>query len=179
MYRKAMNFLLEWKQKTKKNALLVTGARQIGKTYLINEFGRKYYKDYVYLNFLEEDELFFIFQDSLKADKIILRLQTFLGRTLTPGKTLIFFDEIQECPRARTAIKFLVIDGRFDYIESGSLLGVEYKEVPSLPVGYEDRFRMYPMDFEEFCMAMGVLDSTLEQAKEAFFKQDSRGYCRS
>ncbi|MDY5721742.1 MAG: AAA family ATPase [Succinivibrio sp.] len=168
MYRKAMNFLLEWKQKTKKNALLVTGARQIGKTYLINEFGRKYYKDYVYLNFLEEDELFFIFQDSLKADKIILRLQTFLGRTLTPGKTLIFFDEIQECPRARTAIKFLVIDGRFDYIESGSLLGVEYKEVPSLPVGYEDRFRMYPMDFEEFCMAMGVLDSTLEQAKEAF-----------
>ena len=92
MYRKAMNFLLEWKQKTKKNALLVTGARQIGKTYLINEFGRKYYKDYVYLNFLEEDELFFIFQDSLKADKIILRLQTFLGRTLTPGKTLIFFD---------------------------------------------------------------------------------------
>lgn len=87
------------------------------------------------------------------------------------GKTLIFLDEIQECPNARTAIKFLVDDGRFDYIESGSLLGVQYKQVPSYPVGYEEIYQMYPMDFEEFCIANGVQASTLDYLRECYKKQ--------
>lgn len=82
----------------------------------------------------------------------IMNLTAYIGRSLPPGKTLVFLDEIQECPQARTAIKFLVEDGRFDYIESGSLLGVHYKHVQSYPVGYETILQMYPMDFEEFCI---------------------------
>lgn len=85
---------------------------------------------------------------------------------LVPGQTLVFFDEIQECPRARTAMKFLVEDGRFDYIESGSLLGVSYKEVPSYPVGYEQHLRMYPLTLREFFDAMGQNDQTLELVRE-------------
>lgn len=90
-----------------------------------------------------------------------MNLTAFIGKSLEKGKTLIFLDEIQECPNARTAIKFLVDDGRFDYIESGSLLGVQYKQVPSYPVGYEEIYQMYPMDFEKFCIANGVQASTL------------------
>ena len=90
------------------------------------------------------------------------------GQKLKPGKTLIFLDEIQECPKARTAIKFLVADGRFDYIESGSLLGVRYKEVKSYPVGYETVLQMYPMNFREFLYANGVQESTLEYLEEMY-----------
>lgn len=84
---------------------------------------------------------------------------------------MIFLDEIQKCPNARTAIKFLVDDGRFDYIESGSLLGVQYKQVTSYPVGYEEIYQMYPMDFEEFCIANGVQTSTLDYLRECYEKQ--------
>lgn len=90
---------------------------------------------------------------------------------VTPGQTLILFDEFQACPNARTAIKFLVEDGRFDYIESGSLLGVRYKEVRSYPVGFEEIFRMYPMDFEEFLLANGVQESTITHLQDSFCKK--------
>lgn len=90
---------------------------------------------------------------------------------VTPGQTLILFDEVQACPNARTAIKFLVEDGRFDYIESGSLLGVRYKEVRSYPVGFEEIFRMYPMDFEEFLLANGVQESTITHLQDCFCKK--------
>lgn len=97
-----------------------------------------------------------------------MNLTAFLGMPLEKGKTLIFLDEIQECPNARTAIKFLVDDGRFDYIESGSLLGANYKSVPSYPVGYEDILQMYPMDFEEFCVANGVQREILEYLQDCY-----------
>jgi predicted AAA+ superfamily ATPase len=100
-----------------------------------------------------------------------MNLTAFIGKPLEKGKTLVFLDEIQECPNARTAIKFLVDDGRFDYIESGSLLGVQYKQVPSYPVGYEEIYQMYPMDFEEFCIANGVQQSTLDYLHECYEKQ--------
>ena len=87
---------------------------------------------------------------------------------MEPGNTVVFFDEIQECPNARTAIKFLVEDGRFDYMESGSLLGVNYKHVPSMPVGFETVVHMYPMDFEEFCLANGVPENTFHYLRECY-----------
>lgn len=99
---------------------------------------------------------------------LITKLTAYFKTELIPHETLIFFDEIQECMEVRTAIKFLVEDRRFDYIESGSLLGVTYQNVKSLPVGYEDPHTMYPMDFEEFAIAMGIQQSTLNILKDAY-----------
>lgn len=106
-----------------------------------------------------------IFNDKLTAEAIITNLTAYLQTPLEPGKTLILFDEVQECLAVRSAIKFLVEDGRFDYIESGSLLGVRYKEVRSYPVGFEQILPMYPLDFEEYLWANGVQDKTLQYLK--------------
>ncbi len=168
MYRKAIEVLEAWKRKENKRALLVTGARQIGKTYIIREFGRSNYKHFAEINFITTPSAENIFAGDLDANTVIMNLTAFLGQPLEKGKTLVFLDEIQECPRARTAIKFLVDDGRFDYIESGSLLGVNYKNVPSYPVGYEEVLQMYPMDFEEFCIACGIQTETLNYLKECY-----------
>ena len=129
--------LLSWKSEKNHKALLVTGARQIGKTYIIRQFARENYENFIELNFIVNESAKMIFENVADVDMIITNLTAFAGKKLVPGKTLIFLDEIQECPEARTAIKFLVDDGRYDYLESGSLLGVRYKEVKSYPVGYE------------------------------------------
>ncbi|MBQ9105585.1 MAG: AAA family ATPase, partial [Mailhella sp.] len=117
--------------------MLVTGARQIGKTSLIRKFGREQYKHFIEINFIETPRAADIFKNGRDVNSIVMGITALLGVSPVPGKTLIFLDEIQECPDARTAIKFLVEDGRFDYIESGSLLGVNSKEVSSYPVGFE------------------------------------------
>lgn len=148
--------------------LCIIGARQIGKTTIIREFAKKNYEHYVEVNFILDKEAGKIFDGNLDADTIITNLTAFKMQEFVPGKTLIFLDEIQECPNARCAIKFLVEDGRFDYIESGSLLGVRYKEVPSYAVGYEEICYMYPMDFEEYIRANGVQDSTIELLKTCY-----------
>lgn len=166
--RKAYKTLLEWKNRGNKKALLISGARQIGKTYLIRSFGTQEYEHFVELNFITEPKAEAIFAGNVDADTIIANLTAYTRKEMIPGKTLVFFDEIQECPRARTAIKFLVEDGRFDYVESGSLLGINYKEVPSYPVGYEEHYQMYPMDFEEFLSANGVQESTIAGLKTCF-----------
>ena len=171
MYRKAEHRLQKWKASQKKKALLITGPRQVGKTYIVREFGKANYKHFVEINFITTPTAADIFSGDLNANTIIMNLTAFIGKPLENGKTLIFLDEIQECPDARTAIKFLVDDGRFDYIESGSLLGVQYKQVPSYPVGYEEIFQMYPMDFEEFCIANGVQQSTIDYLRECYEKQ--------
>ena len=145
LQRKAYDDFLKWKSAPDRRALLVTGARQVGKTYLIREFGRNEYEVFLEINFIETPKAREIFEGDLDADTLVANLTAFTKVPLVPGQTLVFFDEIQECPRARTAMKFLVEDGRFDYIESGSLLGVSYKEVPSYPVGYEQHLRMYPL----------------------------------
>ncbi len=168
LYRKMLDNLTRWKEKKDKRALLVTGARQTGKTFLIREFGRSNYENVVEINFITEPRAAAIFEGNLRADSLITNLTAYLRSAMTPGKTLVFFDEIQECPAARTAIKFLVEDNRFDYIESGSLLGVSYKEVRSYPVGYEQLLQMYPMDFEEFAIAMGVQVETFRYLKQCF-----------
>ncbi len=159
--RKAYNDLLEWKKASEGKALCITGARQVGKTTLIREFGKKEYKHFAEINFVRDESAKNIFKESLTAEAIITNLTAYLRVPLEPKKTLIFFDEVQECPNVRSAIKFLIEDGRFDYIESGSLLGINYKDIKSYSVGFEKIFKMYPLDLEEYLWANGVSDETI------------------
>ena len=168
LHRKAYDRLLEWKKDRNKKALCIFGARQIGKTTVVRAFGAQEYDRFVELNFLEEPQAGKIFAGALDADTLITNLTAYTRKAMEPGRTLVFLDEIQACPEARTAIKFLVEDGRFDYIESGSLLGVKYKEVRSYPVGFEEIYRMYPMDLEEYLWANGVQKKTVEYLRECF-----------
>jgi len=166
--RKAYNKLLAWAEqnKTKKKALCIIGARQVGKTTIIREFANQNYKNFVEINFVTDESAAMIFSGSLDANTIITNLTAYVRRPLEPGKTLVLFDEVQQCPEVRTAIKFLVEDGRFDYIESGSLLGVKHKEIRAYPVGFEEIYRMYPMDFEEYLWANGVQPSTIDYLEQ-------------
>lgn len=164
--RKVSEKLLDWKNTPDHKALCIVGARQIGKTTIIREFARQNYPCFAEINFIADENAKKIFAGSMDADTLITNLTAYTRKALPPGKTLIFFDEIQECPKARTAIKFLVEDGRFDYIESGSMLGVKYKNVKSYPVGFEEIYRMYPLDFEEFLWANGVQESTISQVED-------------
>lgn len=168
LYRKFYDYMMKWKEEPKKKALFISGARQIGKTTLIREFGKQNYEKYLEINFITTPSAKAIFEGDLSAELLITKLTAFFKTELRPNHTLIFFDEVQECLKVRTAIKFLVDDGRFDYIESGSLLGVTYQDVISFPVGYEDPQVMYPMDFEEFALALGVQKSTFEILEKAY-----------
>lgn len=169
LYRKFSTYLEEWSELEEKPALLIEGARQIGKTTLIREFAKnKYGKNFAEINFITTPSAKKIFEGDINAEEILSKLSLFLKKTFVPHKTLIFFDEVQECPAVRTAIKFLVEDGRFDYIESGSLLGINYGEITSYAVGFEDIQMMYPMDFEEFAIAAGVPADTLSLLKECY-----------
>lgn len=140
---------------TSARALLVTGARQIGKTYSIREFG-KTFKHFVEINFIERPELVDVFKQATSAEAILLRLSASTKTSLVKGETLVFFDEVQRCPELVTAIKFLVDEGSYRYILSGSLLGVELKDLRSEPVGYIGVKEMFPLDFEEFARSIGV-----------------------
>lgn len=166
--RKAYQNLLDWKNETKGKALCIIGARQIGKTTLIREFGKREYKYFAEINFVTDPRAADIFRGKLSAEEIIINLTAYLQKPLERGKTLILFDEIQECPEVRAAIKFLVEDGRFDYIESGSLLGLRYKEVRSYAVGFEQMLPMYPLDFEEYLWANGVQAETISYLKSCY-----------
>lgn len=170
LYRKAYDKLLEWKNDPKKKALCIMGARQIGKTTVIRQFGQDQYERFIEVNFITQPDAVKIFDGNLDAESIMIALTAFTQTEMIPGKTLVLLDEIQACPNARTAIKFLVEDGRFDYIESGSLLGVKYKEVRSYPVGFEELYQMYPMDLEEYLWANGVPKSTMQYLKMCFTK---------
>ena len=137
--RKLRARLLEWKNTQNKKCLLVKGARQVGKTTTIEEFAKEHYAHYVYLNFDKTPDYQGIFNGNLDVETLIKNISlVFPHAELVPGETLIFLDEIQECPNARTALKFLTLDGRFDVIASGSMLGIKYKEVRSYPVGQVD-----------------------------------------
>ncbi len=159
--------LKEWKDRPDHKALLIDGARQVGKTFAVRQFAAENYEVFLEVNFVKTPGAKAIFEGDLDAATIIMGLTAYSGTALLPDKTLIFFDEIQECPRARTAIKFLVDDGRFDYVESGSLLGVTYQYVDSLPVGYEEELRAYPLTFTEFAVAAGIQPEVLEEARRA------------
>lgn len=146
---------------TQNKALLITGARQTGKTFVIRQYAKNAAKNLVELNFLENEAAGKLFAGAVNSRDILLRISALTDVPLEKGKTVIFFDEVQECPEIVTAVKFLVEEGSYQYILSGSLLGVELKDIRSIPVGYMDIFEMYPLDFEEFCRANGVSEHIL------------------
>ena len=152
--RKIDNYIRNY-YKTTRNALLVTGARQTGKTFSIREFG-KTFKSFIEINFVDNPEAAEAFRDAKGSADILLRLSAITSVPLIKGETLIFFDEVQKCPEIVTAVKFLVDEGSYRYILSGSLLGVSLKDLRSEPVGYMGVVDMYPLDFEEFISAVGI-----------------------
>ena len=152
--RKIDNYIRNY-YKTTRNALLVTGARQTGKTFSIREFG-KTFKSFIEINFVDNPEATEAFRDAKGSADILLRLSAITSVPLIKGETLIFFDEVQKCPEIVTAVKFLVDEGSYRYILSGSLLGVSLKDLRSEPVGYMGVVDMYPLDFEEFISAVGI-----------------------
>lgn len=172
--RKMYDKLLEWKNNRGQHCLLIKGARQVGKTYLVREFGRAEYESFIEINFLEHPELKIIFDGDRSAETIFKNITYNIPNVkLVPHKTLLFLDEIQKCANARTALKFLAQDDRFDVIASGSLLGLAYgrdddkevEEIESIPVGYEKPVIMYPLDFEEFLWAYGYGEDTVSYLK--------------
>lgn len=159
MYRSIMENLKEWKERSERKPLLLTGIRQCGKTYILKEFGREAFGDCAYFNFEEDDSLSSIFEHDLNVQRIVDDLSNvILGRRIEIGKTLVIFDEVQVCPRAITALKYFCENMReLHVICAGSLLGVAVKRSgASFPVGKVDRLQMYPMSFSEFLIADGA-----------------------
>lgn len=163
--RKITQQLIDWKTSSEK-AMLVTGARQIGKSYAIREFAKQEYQTYVEINLYDNKAATKALLTASSMDDFLSRLSLFAQTDMIPGNTLIFIDEVQEAPDIMTMVKFLVQDGRFDYIFSGSMLGTEFKGVRSYPVGYVTKRTMRPMDFEEFCWAIGIREATLETIRQ-------------
>lgn len=167
--RKITEKLLNWKNNEDNICLLVRGARQVGKTYIIDEFAKKNYKSYIYINFELEPSYKSIFDGNLDIKTLKMKLElSFPNTPLISNDTIIFLDEIQACPNARTALKSFAMDNTMDVIASGSLLGLYYKEIASYPVGYEKIIDMYPLDFEEFLWAIGVKDEIIDVARNSF-----------
>ena len=160
--RKIIDQLSDWRADSRRKPVIVKGCRQCGKTYAAKAFAEANYDNVVYVNFFENPEAKDIFAGSLDIEQITMMASALLGSAarFVPGKTVLILDEIQECPQARTALKFFSVDGRYDVIGTGSLLGVAgYGETPaSIPVGYETVIDMHPLDFEEFCWASGITD---------------------
>ena len=154
-----------------KEAFLLTGARQIGKTYLIRECLKESKYNYVELNFIERPELVELFENATNAKDLLMRLSLISDKQLNKGNTIIFFDEIQEFKDIVTRIKFLVEEGSFRYIMSGSLLGVELNDLRSAPVGYLRIEDMYPLTVKEFMKAVGIKENILEILEECYKKQ--------
>lgn len=166
--RKIYDKLLAWKKRTgKKDAILLRGVRQCGKTYIVRAFAKREYKSFIEINFIERPDLQSVFSGNLSVDNMVQQIKLSMPNCkFIPGKTLLFFDEIQDVPNARTSLKFWTEDGRFDCIASGSLLGIDYKNEVSIPVGYEQQIVMYTMDFEEFLWALGVDIDLAEMLKQ-------------
>lgn len=166
--RKIIKELEDWKVNSSGKALLIKGARQVGKTTIVRQFAKAYYKSFIEINFEQMPLARQAFEGNLDARTILINLSAMGFGPLIPGQTLIFFDEIQSCPNARTAIKFLVEDGQYDYIESGSLLGINYKDVSSYPVGFERELEMFPLDFEEFLWACSISDDVISLLNDCY-----------
>lgn len=166
LIRKATEYLKNWSQSKDKKCLVIQGVRQIGKTYTIEQFAKENYEELVEINFKQTPSAAEIFTGDLTADNMVMAMRfRFPEKKIIPGKTLIFLDEIQECPEAITSLKFWTIDNRFDVIASGSLLGIDYNRASSYPVGYVEYLKMYALDFEEFLWGMGVSNELTENMR--------------
>lgn len=169
--RKIDTFLKKWKNNPERKPLIVKGPRQVGKTESIRKFGEENYEHVIEINFVEEPKYKMIIADGYKTDDIIKNISRIdPSKCFVDGKTLLFFDELQEFPEIATALKFFSQDGRFDVICSGSMLGINYRRIESNSVGYKTDYEMYSLDFEEFLWAKGysdrVIDELLEHMKE-------------
>lgn len=181
MYRRKIESVLQhWLEDTSHKPLVVKGVRQCGKTSSVVDFANKHFKHVVYLDFREHPDYKKFFTPNLEVDAIIMRITAALPRVeIEPGETCFIFDEVQDCPRARGALKYFHIDGRYDVICTGSLLGVngyktkeervEYEEA-SIPVGFEEIVNMYPMDFEEWLWANGIREMHIDYLKKCMLE---------
>ena len=171
--RKIESVFEDFLSDSSKKALLVTGARHVGKTYSVRQFGNSHFDSFVEFNFIKNEESRTIFQNVSDEKDILLRISALSDKPLVPGKTLVFFDEVQVCPEAITHMKFLVEEGSYRYILSGSLLGVELKNIRSVPVGYMTEAQMFPLDFEEFIRANGTANDVVEHLRNSFENRQS------
>ncbi len=161
--RKVDDYLLTWNSQSDRMPLVIKGARQVGKTASVMQFAQQNYAQVVAINFVLQKKYKQIFDDGYEVDDIVRNI-TLINPSLTfePGRTLLFFDEMQDCPACATSLKSFKIDGRYDVICSGSLMGVNYREIESNSVGYKQDYEMYSMDFEEFLWAKGYDDVFIE-----------------
>lgn len=178
--RKIEDTLLAWKQDANRKPIIIKGCRQCGKTFSVQKFAEDNYQHVVYINFMLNPDYALAFEGSKVIDDIIINISAMIpGNVFEPKQTCLILDEIQECPAARTALKFFKMDGRFDVIATGSLLGVrgygtrynrnkEESEKTSIPVGYETIIDMHPLDFEEFLWANGITAPIIAKVKECF-----------
>lgn len=170
LQRKIDSILRKWKSKEDKKPLIIKGCRQCGKTFSVRNFASQNYDNVIYINFMEMDEYNIAFEKSRRIDDIILNITTIMEDKVKfeAGNTCLILDEIQECPEARASLKFFKLDGRFDVIATGSLLGVKgYGHTKaSIPVGYETIVNMYPLDFEEFLWANGIPTAAIDKLRE-------------
>lgn len=165
--RKIDEFLDEFfRDETK--ALLITGARQIGKTYSVREAAKRNFESFIEINFITSPEAIGIFRGAKDVSEMLFRLSAFVNKPLVKGKTLVFFDEVQAYPEVVTLIKFLVDEGSYRYVLSGSLLGIELNNLRSEPVGYMDVKEMYPLDLEEFFLAIGLAENVLNILRQCW-----------
>ena len=162
--RKIDAYLAGWKRNPDRKPLIVRGARQIGKTRSIEWFAAQNYSSVIQINFVEQKKYRDIFNDGFEVDAVLKNI-SLLNPELrfVPGDTIFFFDELQACPNCATSLKFFKLDGRFDVVCSGSLMGINYKEIESNSVGYKDDYEMHSMDFEEFLWARGYSDDFIEE----------------
>lgn len=167
--RKILSQLLDWKNKKAHKSLIITGQRQIGKTFIIDEVFSKEYEYYICLNFIKRPELIKIFDGNLDVDTMVETISLYFpGCKFEPGNTLLLFDELQECPNALASMKFWTEDGRFDVIGMGSALGLTFKNDISYPVGNVEHIRMYSLDFEEFLWAQGFDETFIDKLRNYF-----------
>lgn len=162
--RKVDDFLMSWKNNPDRKPLIIKGARQIGKTRSIEFFAHKNYANVIQINFVEQKKYKAIFDEGFEVDTIIKNISLLNPNyEFVPGETLFFFDELQACPNCATSLKFFKLDGRFDVICSGSLMGINYQEIESNSVGYKEDYEMHSMDFEEFLWAKGYSEDFVEE----------------
>ncbi len=156
MYRNAIQKLYQWKEDKYRKPLIIQGARQVGKTWLMKEFGQKAYQDYIYINFDSNSRMSELFSSDLNPQRLILGLELYSGKKILPSDTLIIFDEVQEVPRALSSLKYFCEDApQYHIICAGSLLGIALHQGTSFPVGKTDFLKLYPLSYQEFLMALG------------------------
>lgn len=154
MYRTAIERLYKWKEGKRRKPLIIEGARQVGKTWLMKEFGRQAYEDTVYINFDSNSKMSELFSSDLNTDRLIMGIELYAGKKINPNRTLLIFDEVQEVPRALSSLKYFYEDSpQYHIVCAGSLLGIALHEGTSFPVGKVDFLSLYPLSFKEFLMA--------------------------